>query len=245
MSDTEKTIPYDDIPNAPFDIPTLDERFGTKVFRDIQELQVGISNTVFRANQSGVWLGDNTFANAPFSVDMDGNVIAHSFKTGTTGQHIAIDSATTNRISFFDNTTLFGLLEVDYDAGTDIGCIKLLAQDLGAGLEIDVGIGASAFSSINLFANGGSFDSQGNASNHYLSMLGAQGGTFQVKSESGSSNEQVYSDLDIDTDGLINMPQMTTTVANARPFVRDGSVIEDGGVLKVKLGGTWKTITAV
>lgn len=241
ISEKEKDVkPYEDIENQPLPDPT-DERFGQKIFRDIQELQVGINDTVFRADQSGIWLGANEFVDAKFSVDMSGNVIAKSFKTGTTGQHIEIDSANTNQIRFYDGTTLFGLLEVDYDAGTDQGFINLLAQDLNAGLTIDVGIGASAFSSVELFANGGSFTSEGNASNHYLTMLGAQGGVLQVLSEMASTDERVYTDLDFTPDGLVNLAVMTEAAADARPFMTDGSMFYDSATdeAKVRIAGAW------
>jgi hypothetical protein len=53
-------------------------RFGSDVFRNVKELQVGSGNIVFRADQSGIWLGAARFADAPFSVDMDGHVTADS-----------------------------------------------------------------------------------------------------------------------------------------------------------------------
>lgn len=221
-------------------------RFGQDVFRDLQELQIGISTTAFRVDQSGIWLGGNLFSEATFSVDMDGNVLAKSFRTGDTGQHIEIDSANTNQIRFYDNTTLFGLLEVDYDAGTNIGYINLLAQDENAGLSIDVGIGASAYSSVELFANGGSFGSSGNATNHYLTMAGVYAGILQLRSEFGGSDEEVYTDLDFTTDGLISLAEMTEATADARPFLKDGSMFYDSATdeAKIRIAGAWVVFAA-
>lgn len=38
----------------------------------------GYGNTVFGSDENGIWLGAAEFSNAPFSVDMDGNLIATS-----------------------------------------------------------------------------------------------------------------------------------------------------------------------
>lgn len=53
-------------------------RFGSDILRAVKEFQVGNGNTVFRANESGIWLGSSKFANAPFRVDMNGNMVASS-----------------------------------------------------------------------------------------------------------------------------------------------------------------------
>ena len=50
------------------------------------DLGIGQGSKVFRADQSGIWLGAEQFANAPFSVDMEGNIIATA---GTFGQYIS------------------------------------------------------------------------------------------------------------------------------------------------------------
>lgn len=166
--------PYEDVELKAL----LDEvrtRFGEDLLREVKELQVGYGSRVMRSDDSGLWLGAKTFATAPFSVDMDGNVIVKSLKTNTTGQHIEIDSANTNQIRFYDGTTLFGLLEVDYNGVDDIGYLKFLAQDLSGGLEIDVGVGASTYSSARLFSVGGSFETNGNTSTGYNSIFGKNG----------------------------------------------------------------------
>jgi len=45
---------------------------------DLLSLQIGRGAKAFKADESGIWLGGNRFADAPFSVDMDGHVIATS-----------------------------------------------------------------------------------------------------------------------------------------------------------------------
>ena len=49
-------------------------------------LQIGAGSKVFRGDQSGIWLGASKFADAPFSVDMQGNIVA---STATFGQYIS------------------------------------------------------------------------------------------------------------------------------------------------------------
>lgn len=74
--------PYTNIPIAPLEDKS-DVRYGSQFFRDVQELQVGYGSKVMRVDQQGLWLGAETFAAAPFSVDMDGNVVATSLSLGT------------------------------------------------------------------------------------------------------------------------------------------------------------------
>jgi len=47
---------------------------------------IGQGSKVFRGDQSGIWLGASLFADAPFSVDMEGNLVASS---ATFGQYLA------------------------------------------------------------------------------------------------------------------------------------------------------------
>jgi hypothetical protein len=68
----DQNVPYEDFPDP------NDARFGSDVFRDLKELQVGFGEDVFRADRQGIWLGAEKFADAPFSVDMQGNVVALS-----------------------------------------------------------------------------------------------------------------------------------------------------------------------
>ena len=44
--------------------------------RSVAALQIGAGTRSFKADQSGIWLGGNTFAVAPFRVDMQGNLTA-------------------------------------------------------------------------------------------------------------------------------------------------------------------------
>lgn len=65
----DKTLlPFTDIPLNP-DVNSPD----FKRLVNGKSLNIGSGNTSFKADRSGVWLGANKFADAPFTVDMDGN----------------------------------------------------------------------------------------------------------------------------------------------------------------------------
>ena len=52
------------------------ENYGSTLLPNLQELQIGAGNQAFKADSSGIWLGANKFKDAPFSVDMNGNIVA-------------------------------------------------------------------------------------------------------------------------------------------------------------------------
>lgn len=52
------------------------EQAGGLGFSNLGSMQIGEGSQVFRGDRSGIWLGANTFADAPFSVDMSGNLIS-------------------------------------------------------------------------------------------------------------------------------------------------------------------------
>jgi hypothetical protein len=47
-------------------------------FANLQTVQIGLGNKALYADQSGIWLGSSKFATAPFSVDMQGNMVGTS-----------------------------------------------------------------------------------------------------------------------------------------------------------------------
>jgi len=60
-------------------LPYSDGKIGGQDYLDrVAGMQVGEGTKVMRMDQSGMWLGAATFAAAPFSVDMQGNVTATS-----------------------------------------------------------------------------------------------------------------------------------------------------------------------
>jgi len=67
---------FNNVPNKP--LPQSEGVAGMGNLTNTAAIQIGIGNRAFKADQSGIWLGANTFADAPFSVDMQGNLIASS-----------------------------------------------------------------------------------------------------------------------------------------------------------------------
>jgi hypothetical protein len=51
---------------------------GQPYLDNMLSMQIGDGTKVMRADSSGIWLGGKTFATAPFSVDMEGNMTATS-----------------------------------------------------------------------------------------------------------------------------------------------------------------------
>jgi hypothetical protein len=97
---------FNDIPNA--GLPQASGIAGQQYLDNILAMQVGSGTSVFRADQSGFWLGANKFADAPFRVDMQGNVY---IITATGG---LIFDAINNRIIVNDGTNdrvLIGYLQ--------------------------------------------------------------------------------------------------------------------------------------
>lgn len=69
--------PFIDVEPAPT-TPSGNTVAGQQVLNNVSEMQVGFGGKVFRMDQQGMWLGAEKFADAPFSVDMLGNLIASS-----------------------------------------------------------------------------------------------------------------------------------------------------------------------
>ena len=67
---------FKDIPTRPIESP--DNLHGLDFLDRLAGFSVGQGSKVMRADQSGIWLGASKFADAPFSVDMEGNLIATS-----------------------------------------------------------------------------------------------------------------------------------------------------------------------
>lgn len=91
-------------------LPYNDGKVGGQDYLDrVAGMQVGEGTKVLRADQSGFWLGAATFAAAPFSVDMEGNVTASS---ATLGQYLSKTGTSQNMTGDIDlgasNITLDG-----------------------------------------------------------------------------------------------------------------------------------------
>lgn len=65
---------FNDIPDRP--LQDSNNLHGQDYLDNISALQVGIGSRSFKSDESGIWLGAHKWADAPFSVDMNGNLIA-------------------------------------------------------------------------------------------------------------------------------------------------------------------------
>lgn len=63
----------------------------------ITELEVGTGQNSFKLNREGLWMGADRYEDAPFKVDMDGNVTL-SPSLGNTIRILIKDSTGTNRV---------------------------------------------------------------------------------------------------------------------------------------------------
>jgi hypothetical protein len=70
-----------DVENIPFESISADGMLSS----NLSAIAVGNGSKVFRGDQSGIWLGAEQFTDAPFSVDMEGNVVAKSADFSSAG----------------------------------------------------------------------------------------------------------------------------------------------------------------
>lgn len=206
------------------DVNSENKRFGEDVFRNLKELQIGAGDTVFRVDRSGIWLGASTFEDAPFSVDMDGNIVATSIvvpslRTATSGERIEIGTTDTNQILFYDDDALYGVLEVHDVSGTGYISLGVVAgDDIEVGVRIDTDIGASGYNSVAIVSNGGGFYSSGNASTGINIILG--------KTTSGS--DKFFGVKTVATVDYV----MTDLLPTSDPGV-SGALWNSGGTVKI------------
>lgn len=79
---------FNDVSNK--SITPISDVVNTSLLDNVNSIKIGTGAKCFKADSSGIWLGANKFADAPFSVDLDGNITASTLnltnyisKTGT------------------------------------------------------------------------------------------------------------------------------------------------------------------
>lgn len=213
-------------------------------FSKVTELQVGFGSRVFRMDRQGLWLGAEKFEDAPFSVDMEGNVVGVTFagavltgvtingseinggtitgslfRTAEDGVRIEIDSPTDqNEIRFYEDTDLYATLlvrKVDDD-----GLIEIVDPD-GAGFRLTSGVGASGFGSAELMSIGGTVATSGNATNGSAGLYSKDSFYFAI----------VYNAADNGGDPFL----YTNAIPTVDPEVV-GALWNDGGTVKISAG---------
>ena len=111
---------YEMVPQEP-----ANGTYGNELLNSVKSLQVGFGAKVLRVDRDGLWLGAETFATAPFKVDMLGNITATSLSSGyipvggaladvgagnITGTYISSGAITTAKLSAtaIDGMTITG-----------------------------------------------------------------------------------------------------------------------------------------
>lgn len=232
-SDMQNIYDQDSPPNASLPNPSDTSRYDADILRLVKELQVGIDDTVFRADQSGIWLGANEFADAPFSVDMDGNVIAANLtitggtitgativggtiETALTGLRIRLNGSTDKLEFMFNSTVYASLYPTSFPGGNGV-TLETLSGASGAQMLLQEG---ASISYAELIING-------------KGVYVNSGDTIV----NGSTTE-------ISTD-VLAIPLRTTTQINALTSPPNGCMVYDTtlGVFKGRIAGAWKTFT--
>lgn len=65
--------PFTDVPVVPITKPKAPQRLN-----DTKEFQIGFGSEVIRGDRQGMWLGAKTFTEAPFRVNMQGQIYTQS-----------------------------------------------------------------------------------------------------------------------------------------------------------------------
>lgn len=128
----ESTITFKDIQE---EVPTARGRGGD--FRNlskVQEFQIGNGNAVWRADKRGMWLGAKRWEDAPFRVNMNGDIVsitlssetvtARRVQTADTGQRVVIDDVS-NTIRFYNSANALILELQGLTAFTENSQIKI------------------------------------------------------------------------------------------------------------------------
>ncbi|EKE25864.1 MAG: hypothetical protein ACD_5C00016G0013 [uncultured bacterium] len=82
--------PFTNVDYLPLPAPGQVSSYASQLSGNFQAIQIGAGAKSYKADRTGIWMGANTFAEAPFSVDMQGNIWANSIViAGLSGSVIA------------------------------------------------------------------------------------------------------------------------------------------------------------
>lgn len=128
---TTPNNPYDNIPYLPIEDLNSTNQGGAQFFSNVKQLQVGYGSSVFRVDRDGMWAGAEQFADAPWSVDWEGNMIANSVTLAgylATGEALA-DIGTGNITSTYIAN---GAIITDKLAANAVTAAKISVTELSA-----------------------------------------------------------------------------------------------------------------
>ena len=89
---------FNDVPDK--SVEQSSQLYGQSLLPNVNSIQIGAGTKAFKGDSSGIWLGANKFADAPFRVDLDGNIYMQS-----TDGKLVLD-ATNNRIVIYDASSV-------------------------------------------------------------------------------------------------------------------------------------------
>ena len=89
---------FNDVPDK--SVEQSSQQYGQSLLPNVNSIQIGAGAKAFKGDSSGIWLGANKFADAPFKVDLDGNIYMQS-----TDGKLVLD-ATNNRIVIYDASSV-------------------------------------------------------------------------------------------------------------------------------------------
>jgi len=135
----ENPVTFKDIEQT--DAPRQERAGDTRNLRKVQEFQIGNGNAVWRADKRGMWLGAKRWEDAPFKVNMNGDIVsitlssetvtARRVQTADTGQRVVIDDVS-NTIRFYNSANALILELQGLTAFTEDSQIKIAGGITGA-----------------------------------------------------------------------------------------------------------------
>ena len=220
-------------------------------------VSIGSSNDIFKADSNGIYLGNATFASAPFSVTMAGAMTATSatLKTSTGTKYIDIGIGIANEIQFFEGSaskvrigsSIYSTIPGIFIDGGDIMMENVAA---GAGLQIQ---GTTVTQQVSIFPLGITIASPSGSYTLSSSGYGLQvdsginiptGSTYKINGTAlTASNVGAEAALgNPGTDGYV----LSSTTAGVRSWVAPGagSMVYPGAGIALSTGSAWGTSIA-
>lgn len=165
--------------------------YGKDLLESVQSLQVGFGSKVLRIDRNGIWLGAESFASAPFSVDMEGNMVATSLDlSGYLQVGEALADIQSDIFDLSDIDTDLGVITAGTLIGLEIRGGLLRTSTSGARVEID-----GTTDTLEIYDSGGNkrimLDQDElifyNASEVEMGSISAQSNYIGINTESGAT----------------------------------------------------------
>jgi len=199
---------------------------------NLQALQVGAGSNVLRSDESGFWMGAEKWANAPFKVDMAGNVYASSL---TATGYIAVGGAAGDVNS--GATTISGTkITASSITGTQIAAGTITASNIAASTITANEIASNAITSAKI--NAGAVTTAKLAAGA-VTANEISAGAVTASKISVTTLSAINADLGTITAGSITGVTITSSGDGSKIVLNSGNYLGfyNGGVLKGELRG--------